>query len=67
MIKTKLVIIISLLIIIGVPLQSQSNTTEKLIFEDKVQIWLTENKVPAVGIGIIEDGKIKYAKVIGEL
>ncbi len=67
MIKTKLVIIISLLIIIGVSLQSQSNTTEKLSFEDKVQIWLTENKVPAVGIGIIEDGKIKYAKVIGEL
>ncbi len=65
--KTKLVIIISLLIIIGVSLQSQSNTKEKLNFEDKVQIWLTENKVPAVGIGIIEDGKIKYAKVIGEL
>lgn len=36
-------------------------------FNNKVQNWLSENNVPAAGIGIIEDGKIKYAKVIGEL
>jgi CubicO group peptidase (beta-lactamase class C family) len=65
--KTKLVTIISLTIIIGVSLQSQSNTKKTLSFEDKVQSWLTQNMVPAVGIGIIEDGKIKYVKVIGEL
>ena len=65
--KTKFVVIISLLIIIGVSLQAKNNTKANLSFEDKVQSWLTKNKVPAVGIGIIEDGKIKYVKVIGEL
>jgi len=48
-------------------LQAQVNTKVNLHFEDKVQIWLTENNVPGVGIGIIEDGKIKYLKVFGEL
>jgi len=41
--------------------------SDKMSDEDKVQSWLTKNNVPAVGIGIIEDGKIKYEKVIGEL
>lgn len=48
-------------------LQAQVNTKVNLCFEDKVQIWLTENNVPGVGIGIIEDGIIKYVKVFGEL
>ncbi len=52
---------------IGLSLQAQSNTKANLGFEGKVQNWLTENNVPAVGIGIIEDGEIKYVKVIGEL
>jgi len=65
--KTKLVLIISLLITIGVSLPSEGNTANSFSFEDKVQSWLTEYKVPAVGIGIIEDGKIKYVKVLGEL
>jgi len=65
--RTKLVSIIGLLIIIGSSLQSDGNTQKSLDFENKVQSWLTEYKVPAVGIGIIEDGKIEYAKVIGEL
>ena len=65
--NTKLVLIISLIVTIAVPLQSESNTQENPSFEDKVQSWLTTNKVPAVGIGIIEDGKIKYVKVFGEL
>ncbi len=45
----------------------QVKTEENLSFENKVSNWLTENNVPAVGIGIIEDGKIKYIKVLGEL
>ena len=55
------------IIVIGTSLQAQTNSKSNLKFEDKVQSWLTENNVPAVGIGIIEDGKIKYAKVLGEL
>ncbi len=56
-----------LTIFIGTSLQAQSNTKENLSFEDKVQSWLTENNVPAAGIGLVEDGKIKYVKVFGEL
>ncbi len=56
-----------LTIFIGTSLQAQINTKVNLSFEDKVQSWLTENNVPAVGIGLIEDGKIKYVKVFGEL
>ena len=55
------------ILFIGLTLQAQANTKANLGFEDKVQSWLTKNNVPAVGIGIIEDGKIKYVKVIGEL
>jgi CubicO group peptidase (beta-lactamase class C family) len=56
-----------LIIFIGTSLQAQINTKVNIGFEDKVQSWLTENNVPAVGIGIIEDGKVKYVKVFGEL
>ena len=56
-----------LIIFIGTSLQAQINTKVNLSFEEKIQSWLTENNVPAVGIGIIEDGKIKYIKVFGEL
>ena len=42
-------------------------TEENLSFENKVSNWLAENNVPAVGIGIIEEGKIKYVKVFGKL
>ena len=64
--KILLIKLVSILFI-GFSLQAQANTKANLGFEDKVQSWLTENNVPAVGIGIIEDGEIKYVKVIGEL
>jgi CubicO group peptidase (beta-lactamase class C family) len=43
--------------------------TEASIFEDNAQIesWLKENKVPTLGLGIIENGKLKQIKVYGEL
>lgn len=65
----KLIFLTKLLpiLFIGIALQAQINTEVNLSFEDKVQSWLTENNVPAVGIGIIEEGKIKYVKVFGEL
>jgi CubicO group peptidase (beta-lactamase class C family) len=39
------------------------------IFEDdrKVEAWLQEIKVPALGVGIIRDGKLRQVKVYGEL
>ena len=46
---------------------AQIDTKSDLNFNNKVQNWLSENNVPAAGIGIIEDGKVKYANVIGEL
>jgi CubicO group peptidase (beta-lactamase class C family) len=36
-------------------------------FEKQLPEWMKEANVPAVGIGIIEDGKLKYTKVFGEL
>ena len=56
-----------LIVFIGISLHAQNNTNVSLSFEDKVNNWLAENNVPAVGIGIIEDGKIKYLEVFGEL
>ncbi|WP_144283577.1 serine hydrolase [Chryseobacterium echinoideorum] len=43
--------------------------TEISIFDNDSQIkkWLTENKVPTLGIGIIEDGKLKQIKIFGEI
>jgi len=38
-----------------------------LAFVKKLPDWLKETNVPAVGIGIIENGKLTYTKVFGEL
>ncbi len=51
----------------GSQVNSQISKDVKRKLEEKVPIWLSENNVPAVGIGIIENGKIEYAKVFGEL
>lgn len=42
---------------------------ESLIFKDKQTTlkWLNKNNVPALGIGLIKDGKIQFTKVYGEL
>ena len=55
-----------LIIFIGISLQAQTNSEVNLSFEDKVESWMTEENIPAFGIGIIEDGDIKYVKVFGE-
>ena len=56
-----------LIIYIGIPLQAQINNKVDFGFEDKIQGWMTENNVPAVGVGLIENGQIRYIKVFGEL
>lgn len=44
------------ILFIGLSLQAQVNTKVNLNFENKVQDWLEELNVPAVSVGIIEEG-----------
>jgi len=55
------------ILFIGLSLQAQVNTKVNLDFENKVEAWLEEFSVPAVSVGIIEEGKIKYVKAFGEI
>jgi CubicO group peptidase (beta-lactamase class C family) len=47
--------------------KAQINTKVNFNYQDKVPLWLAENKVLCVGIGIIENGELRYVKVFGEL
>lgn len=49
--------------------EKQLYPTNAPVFDNDIEIekWLKENKVPALGIGIIESGKLKQVKVFGEL
>jgi CubicO group peptidase (beta-lactamase class C family) len=43
--------------------------TDSLIIDNNAQIekWIKDNKVPTLGLGIIENGKLKQIKVFGEI
>jgi CubicO group peptidase (beta-lactamase class C family) len=45
------------------------DTTTASLFDNDTEIekWLVENKVPTLGIGVINDGKLQQVKVFGEL
>ncbi|MDO9275831.1 MAG: DUF4440 domain-containing protein, partial [Lutibacter sp.] len=45
------------------------DTSKSSIFDNdnEIENWLTENKVPTLGIGLINDGKLQQVKVFGEL
>lgn len=47
----------------------QHVSKEKDLFDDDAAIreWLRENKIPVLGLGIIEGGKLQQVKVFGEL
>lgn len=47
----------------------ENKKTENPIFDNDVEIekWLKENNVPTLGLGIIENGKLKQIKVFGEI
>jgi CubicO group peptidase (beta-lactamase class C family) len=47
----------------------KTHTTEKSFFDDNAEIekWIKENKVPTLGLGIIENGQLKQVKVFGEI
>jgi CubicO group peptidase (beta-lactamase class C family) len=47
--------------------QSKNDAPIELNCKDKIPVWLAEHKVPTVGVGVIEDGKLKEVKVFGEL
>lgn len=49
--------------------QVYEKNTVKSIFDNETEIqkWLKENKVPTLGIGIIENGKLQQVKVFGEI
>ena len=49
------------------PARAQSGETAGLDNDDDIQKLLNENKIPALGIGVIRDGKLRQVKVFGEL
>ena len=65
--KIQKVLLLLLPLFITSATQAQMNNNVNPSFQEKVPSWLAENQVPAIGIGIIEDGKIKFVKVFGEI
>jgi hypothetical protein len=49
--------------------EKQLSFTDLSMFDDDVEFekWLKENNVPTLGLGIIENGKLKQIKVYGEI
>ena len=47
----------------------ENKKVEKFIFDNETEVekWLKENKVPTLGIGIIENNKLQQVKVFGEI
>src|SRR6187397_726016 len=62
-----ILLIVLLALLHGTYGQTKSPPRVDFGFETKIPAWLKETNVPAVGIGVIENGKLKYAKVFGEL
>ena len=63
----KQLLIYFLFIIAACNLSAQLKETEFIDYQKKVQTWLTMYKVPAVGIGYIEKGKLRQILVLGDL
>jgi CubicO group peptidase (beta-lactamase class C family) len=65
----KLSVLIFLLVLLfsgGIP-RAQVGETVILETDDEIQKLLNENKIPALGIGIIKGGRLTEVKVFGEL
>ena len=61
-------ILIYFLILIAIcNLSAQQKEKTLIDYQKKVQAWLTMYKVPAVGIGVIEEGKLRQIMVFGDL
>ncbi|HEX3183377.1 MAG TPA: serine hydrolase domain-containing protein [Pyrinomonadaceae bacterium] len=61
--------LLSCIVLLAFVAQIQTQTAKllNLDFEKKLPDWMKETNVPAVGVGIIENGKLTYTKVFGEL
>jgi CubicO group peptidase (beta-lactamase class C family) len=66
-IKRLVILSFSFLIISILDVNAQQIKSSFLDYQKKVQTWLAIYNVPAVGIGIIEDGKLKQITVFGDL
>ena len=63
--KTKLTLIIILSVICNT-VYAQRDTVIKSLAHD-VPVWMAQNHVPCTGVGLVENGKIKWVKNFGEL
>ena len=63
--------LLMLTVLTGVVQTAYAQTTSpakiNLGFEKELPAWLKEANVPAAGVAIIENGKLEYAKIFGEL
>lgn len=64
--KIKNLLIIYCMLFIILSAQKQISYKDNLNYQKKIIDWMAEYNVPALGIGIIEDGKISYSNVFGE-
>ena len=60
-----IVILIDLIIVTGVVFAQDNITTKS--FQEELEELMLEKNVPALGVGIIEDGVLRQVKVYGEL
>lgn len=65
--KIKILLIIYCMLFIILSSQTQISYKDNPEYQKKITDWMAEYHVPAVGIGIIENGKISYLNVFGEL
>jgi len=63
--KTIITSFIALLLLTG-PAFAQTDTVKTNLFKD-IPVWMAEYHVPCVGVGVIENGQIKWVKNFGEL
>jgi CubicO group peptidase (beta-lactamase class C family) len=54
-------------LLIGINTNAQVNKNADNFDSDEIQKLLNENKIPALGIGIIQDANLTQVKVFGEL
>jgi CubicO group peptidase (beta-lactamase class C family) len=56
-----------ILFVIIFNIKAQESTSINPAFTENIPTWMSANNVRAVGIGIIENGKLKYIQVLGEV
>lgn len=64
--NTALLLIFFMLLLVAIQVKGQQSTN---LFDSspKVEQWIKENHVPAMGIGILRDGKLREIRMYGEI